>query len=100
MKHNHFAVVVAVVASQALGFLGYGALFHDVWARGAGQGATMGFIVWLFSVGGTVATHHAFRRIGPGATLVDVSNLPVSLMLAGAFVGASPPERPEIPPTP
>lgn len=141
MKHNHLAVVVAVVASQALGFLWYGVLFLDVWARGFGLdpaavdqanpapfaigiasnflgayglswliqktggrgaagGAALGFMVWLFFVGGTVATHHAFGQVGPGATLVDVSNVLVSLMLVGAIVGARLPERPVIPAVP
>jgi len=96
VKHNPLAVVVAVVASQALGFLRYGVFFVDVWGRDAGQGAALGFMVWLFFVGGTVATHHAFGQVGPGATLVEVSNALVSLILVGAIVGAWLPGEPEV----
>jgi hypothetical protein len=86
MRHNHVAVVVAVVAAFAIGSLGI--------ASGA-EGAGLGLFLAFALMSPVIVTHEMFGGVGSGAIAVDVANTILSGTAMGWILGAWRPRREE-----
>ena len=89
MRHNHVAVVVAVVAAFAIGLALYSIPpISEIFMRGWGLAFAL--------LAPVIVTHEMFGGVGSGAIAVDVANTILSGTAVGWILGAWRPGREEV----